>query len=197
MSLSNRGFGITLYRIPRWLRYSLATALAIAALAVALTASAALDSNAVRAAVNGAIHAQQEDSLPPPAYTGGPMSSAIQASITAEGTKDLDNYFAGPELAARLGTLQDNIKQQASGETLYLGAGVTGIEISDVQINGDDATATATADVWATFGQVQDGGKIVTATPTNSMNYSFTLSRINGTWYVVHERITFAPGSEP
>jgi len=74
---------------------------------------------------------------------------------------------------------------------------VTGIEISDVQINGDDATATATADVWATFGQVQDGGKIVTATPTNSMNYSFTLSRINGTWYVVHERITFAPGSEP
>jgi hypothetical protein len=64
-------------------------------------------------------------------------------------------------------------------------------------VSGTTARASASAEVWAQFAQVQAGGKLVPANPRNTMLYTFVLEKTDGAWVVTDQVMRFAPGSEP
>jgi hypothetical protein len=155
------------------------------------------DESAVRSIVVAALHAQQEVGLPPGTYKGGAISPSLAQAMLDTGNAELERYFAGDQLASAKEVLASNVTAQQPGEIRDLAAGINSIDVTSVAIDGDTADVTASADLWAEFGQVQDDGTMVVARPTNTKLYSLTLKRIDGDWFVVDESSEFAPGSEP
>ncbi len=125
------------------------------------------------------------------------MPAAMVADVKARGHDELAAVFEGPVLQARLQAMETNVDGAQAGDIRYLAAGVKNIDIADVVIDGDSARVHATATVWTDVGQVQPGGTLAVAHPENEMIYTLTLGKTSGTWFVVDESITFAPGSEP
>jgi hypothetical protein len=164
---------------------------------VVLGTPADVDASAVRKAVTEAIRVEQTAPFPPSSYTGGPMSSALQEAITSAGRGELARYFADPELSRREAVLRETVQEQASGEERWLSGGIDNVQISDVTVSGTTAQASASAEVWAQFAQVQPGGKVVTANPHNTMLYTFVLEKRSEAWVVTEQVMKFAPGSEP
>jgi hypothetical protein len=187
--LSSRGRTAVRIAIP-------AAALLLLSIGVIATRAAA-DESALRGVVTAALHAQQEVAVPPASYGGGPMSTALQQELSSNGRQELAKVFAKGQLEQAEKNLDAVIAAEAPGDVLTLGAGINNIDITSVEIDGDSATATATADLWASFAQVQADGSQVPAHPTNTKLFTLSLSRIDGSWYVVSEYSTFAPGSEP
>jgi hypothetical protein len=178
-------------------RLVLVLGVAIAVFGAYATASATSDTASVRATVNAAIHTQQEVGLPPLGYNGGVMPPQMAATMTDQGKLELAKVFGGPELNRRDQVLQLNIDGQRSGQIRSLAAGVSRIDITSVTITGDRAEVTASADLWADVAQVQSGGALAVAHPKNTKLYELTLEKVGGTWLVVDESSTFAPGSAP
>ena len=71
------------------------------------------------------------------------------------------------------------------------------MSFTNIAINGANATANATAVVWTKVAQDQGNGKLVFASPHNTVLMTYTLTNQNGQWYITDEQWEFAPGSQP
>ena len=155
------------------------------------------DDAPIRGVVTRALHLLQESTIPPAAYQGGPLSASLRTQMHSSAMADARTTFAGRGLSWYEGVVNHNLDEQASGVVRHLAGGVSRIEITSIQVTGDQAVVAATEDVWADIGQVQPSGTMAVAHPKNTMLARVMLKRVGGRWYVTDYRASFAPGSEP
>jgi hypothetical protein len=152
---------------------------------------------AIRSAISDGLVAAQTAALPPPGARGERPTEAAIAAIRRGARASVARYYAGGALDERLAAVESSLSEAALGDVVYLDAGVDSIVIRNVDVAGNTATASGTAEVWLDVGQVQPGGSIAMAHPRNTMLLAFSLMLDGGTWKIVAQSQRFAPGSEP
>jgi hypothetical protein len=179
-----------------WIALAAVVVAAAAFSVLAQRASATPDETAIEQVVRGALIAEQTLGIPPPAYSGGVMSGAINQQMIDHVPAVLSKYYVGDPLARDVNAIQANIRADKTGKTRYLAGGVDNLQFTSVVVNGNSAIVSATATTWATFVQNQNGTP-VSANPHNVTNYTFTLTKASGSWLIDSEAWSYAPGSEP
>lgn len=162
-----------------------------------LRGSASQDEAGVRGVVRQVLVLQHVLSVPPTSYTGGNMSEATQRLMKQRTVDQLRRYMRGEPLARYANIINSNIGANKSGQGRYLDGGVDSLVFSDMRFSDDNtAIVDVRAGVWAKVGQ-QHGAELVVATPHNLADYTFTLTKVGGSWLVSGESYTFVPGYGP
>jgi len=110
---------------------------------------------------------------------------------------ELAKHFGGHELTRRQQALDGLVEQQTTGNVRILSAGIRSFIVSSVSATENSATVKAQGVVWRDIAQVQTDGSMVVAHPANTMIWTLQLELTAGTWLVVDQLASFAPGSEP
>lgn len=169
----------------------------LAALVVAAAPAPSQDAAAIRAVCYNGVLAEQTLAVPPTSYQGGAMSATLQQQMLDRVPGTFSKYYTGDALAHEINAVQMNIHRFSNGQVRYVGGGITKMTFNQILINGDSATVTAQAVTWAKLAQDQGHGKLVTATPHNTIIMSFSLTKVNGQWLINGESWNFAAGSNP
>lgn len=162
------------------------------------------DDQMVDQAIMSGLHTERTAWLPPVALRGRLLTSDEAATVKKSLVDKLNKSYTGDALAHWTGMLETAIDNQTSDggpqkpySVVALDGGINSIQILSEQVSGDLATARVQADIWSKVAQVQPDGKLVAATPHNTVIYDLTLIRVDGTWKISQESWTFAPGSQP
>ena len=108
----------------------------------------------------------------------------------------LASVYEGALLAVREKEMDASLDAQSSGQLRVYGGGTSSLDYVSIQIDGAKATASVHATTWSLIGEDVDG-KIVTARPTNSETFTFSLVDGVDGWRIDGESFEFDPGSEP
>jgi hypothetical protein len=169
----------------------------LATLVLAAAPAPGQDAVAIRTVCYNAVLAEQTLAVPPTSYQGGAMSANVQQQMLDRVPGTFSKYYTGDALAHEIGAVQMNIRRFSNGQVRYLGGGITQMTFNQILVNGDSGTVTAQAVTWAKLAQDQGHGKLVTATPHNTIILTFSLLRMNGQWLINGESWSFATGSNP
>jgi len=121
-------------------------------------------------------------------------SPASSANMT-----ELSTVFTEGELQREQATATVAAAVQKNSEIRALGGGADSFSYSRIATLSDSqAVLTGSYRAWARVGQVQKNGQVLSATPSNIIDYTAQLSRdAAGNWRVSSLVWSFAPGSEP
>ena len=169
----------------------------LAATLLAARQTPSQDEAAIRLVCQNAVQAEQTLPIPPTTYHGGTMSATIQQQMLDHVVVVMSQYYTGDVLAREVDSLQTYIRREQQGGIRYLDAGANPLTFHQIIINQNSATVTAQGVTWTKVAQDQGNGKLATATPHNTVNFIFTLVKVNGQWLISGESWSFAPGSNP
>jgi hypothetical protein len=112
---------------------------------------------------------------------------------------ELSAVFTGDELRREHAALTDAAAIQANTDIRAFGGGADSFNYSRIATSSNsEAILAGSYRAWSRVGQVQKDGRIVPATPSNTIDYIAQLSReSDGRWRVSSFSWSFAPGSEP
>ena len=169
-----------------------AFALLVAALSACGATTADPDVAAVQAvAVDTVVAGQRVGVLP-----GGGVATALTTADIDRLERDADAYarshYAGPLLTSRLALFREAVAAPVGGQPPVLDGGATDIRMGETTVGTDVATVRLRATTWLKIAQ---GDKV--ATPTNTADFTFELTKIDGRWYVTAESFDFLPGQGP
>ena len=144
--------------------------------------------DAVRGAVNDAMDA---GTFKDPNWTSGRLDAATVAAMHRTLDRRLQEHMTGPALAAWQRVLHEAIDRDSDGEHVIVTAGgAEQFEFEVVEMSGDSATAAGRARVWVTWVIHKDGIQGPRAgRPAGWDDFSATLVRLDGRWYVEQLRL--------
>ena len=146
----------------------------------------AIDPNisAIRASAAGALTALYYDDLPPADYQGGPLPSAAAATIRERVVTDIERYFS-PTMQGRYEPMILNALGAIGSSEWDAAGGFSSLDWDRVDVLGDHATLELRTDDWVLRRGGQDGRTPdATHQLESTMDWRFTLIRINGEWRV-------------
>lgn len=186
----------------RWLSLStgvmLVAAVVLGAMLTGATANSGQDIAAIRQVCHDGLQAQLTLAIPSAPYPGhGPIPTDIQQQMLNHIPATLSNYYSEGRLAQLVSVLQNSVRKEADGKNRTIDGGVSSITSQNISIQGNSAVVTAQADTWAKFILDQGNGKVSSAEPHNSENWTWSLVKTNGQWRINGEHMDFLPGKGP
>ena len=127
----------------------------------------------------------------------GVITDAVVQEMVARVGSEYPKYYSGSMLQNKIQIMQNSILGSTGSSVRHLAGGVQNMSFSTINITGTIATVEAQATVWVTVAQDQGNGHLVPATPHNTLNIKYSLSKIGGLWLITNQTWKFAPGSEP
>jgi hypothetical protein len=147
------------------------------------------------------MNERQQLDVPPSAQitsaTHQPTAAAL-ADMAAIGSRRISALFTGAALQAEYTTLQNAQRWEATSDVRALGGGADRFHYALIRaISPRQVEIRGTLRTWAKVAQVQAGGRIVPAVPSNILDVAATLTRSAAGWKISTLNWAFAPGSQP
>jgi hypothetical protein len=163
--------------------------------------SASLASVSERA-FQAAMITRQQVVVPPPSPISAPLgrqpAEANLDQMVASGDQRVSGLFTGTALQRELATMQSVRNGEAKSDVRVLGGGADQFHYSLVRrVSPAEIELRGTARTWSKLAQVQAGGRLVPATPHNTLDVDVTLTKSASGWKVSDLNWTFALGSQP
>jgi hypothetical protein len=132
------------------------------------------------------------------AATINDMAQADQPAVAALFTGDAATTVNAAENNVVASAEQSSVTPTRDRVLPTFAAGTSGVRFKKVSVAGDSAHITAVVDTWTAVGQVQDGGDVAIAVPSNRIVVDAALVGANGVWKVANFGWRFVDdGSEP
>lgn len=126
-----------------------------------------------------------------------PVTDAQRQAMEGHAADVYARLYTGDLLTEKVKVMQTAIERYTRTDVRYFGGGVDWMTFTQVSISGNSARVSARAMIWAQLAQDQGNGRLVYATPHNEVDYTFTLTKVNGHWLITAESSQFVPGYEP
>jgi hypothetical protein len=156
--------------------------------AIIAVGTAAADPNVavVQTVAAETLMLEQRMGVPNPGMKGGALSDSDVATLRTNANALVKAHFSGPLLATRPDQFRNAVDGIVNGTSPYVDAGTKDIVFGKTVVGTDTATVHLRATTWA---HISVRG--LDSIPTATLNWTFTLEKVAGRWFVTDETSDF------
>jgi hypothetical protein len=156
---------------------------------------------AAEQAFQGAMVERQQLDVPPLAQitlTARQPTAMALDDMGVIGSRRISALFTGAALQAERTTLKNAQDWEATSDVRALAGGADHFHYALIRaISPTQVEIRGTVRTWAKVAQVQVGGRVVPAVPSNILDVKVTMTRSASGWKISSRSWAFAPGSQP